>query len=152
MVISEADTRLPCSILLSPAANMKPSSFMQGRDISQLYLEQKEDTSPAWREDFFYEFNMGNPNNASDHPWKHFIDASFALVTDEWKYVVWPQHNYEQLFHRSVDPYDEWDLLHKIENTTNASFKLIQSNDEIYQHMKSRYLKLKERAQGGLPI
>eukprot|EP00539_Tryblionella_compressa_P014501 CAMPEP_0178819552 /NCGR_PEP_ID=MMETSP0746-20121128/3036_1 /TAXON_ID=913974 /ORGANISM="Nitzschia punctata, Strain CCMP561" /LENGTH=632 /DNA_ID=CAMNT_0020480831 /DNA_START=26 /DNA_END=1924 /DNA_ORIENTATION=+ len=134
------------------AANMKPSSFMQGRDISQLYLEQKEDTSPAWREDFFYEFNMGNPNNASDHPWKHFIDASFALVTDEWKYVVWPQHNYEQLFHRSVDPYDEWDLLHKIENTTNASFKLIQSNDEIYQHMKSRYLKLKERAQGGLPI
>jgi arylsulfatase A-like enzyme len=105
------------------AAKLEQSSFMQGRDISQLYLNRRKDTSPAWRKDFFYEFNTGKNFNASDHIWKNYIPASFALVSDEWKYVVWPQHDYEQLFHRSVDPYDEWDLLHKIETETNSSFK-----------------------------
>jgi arylsulfatase A-like enzyme len=104
------------------AANVSASPFMQGRDVSQLYLHRTDDTSPAWRRDFFYEFNNGQNLNASDHDWKYYIPASFALVSDEWKYVVWPQFDYEQLFHRSVDPYDEWDLLHKIETETNRSF------------------------------
>jgi thiaminase len=95
---------------------------------------------------------MGNPTNASDHPWKNWIDASFALVTDEWKYVYWPQQDYEQLFHRSVDPYDEWDYLHLIEKYQNKTFDLVQSTEEIYKEMKSRFAILKERAQSGQRI
>ena len=64
-----------------------------------------------WRRDWFYEFNLGIQNDGYDNPWIDLIDASFALVTDEWKYVVWPQHdNYEQLLYHIIDPYDEWDL------------------------------------------
>jgi arylsulfatase len=134
------------------AAGLQPSSFMQGRDLSQLYLNAQDDTSSAWRKDFFYEFNMGSPFNASDHPWKNWLDASFALVTKEWKYVYWPQQEYEQLFHRSVDPYDEWDLLHKLEKHADAPFDAIQTTDEIYQSMKKRYGFLKEQAQSGQRI
>jgi len=129
---------LPTTIL--GVAKIPPAPFMQGRNIADLYLDEHEDarvvSSAAavaakkkhpilsndelrakvqWREAWFYEFNLGTNLDGSNHPWKNFIDASFALVTDEWKYVVWPQQDqYEQLFHRSVDPYDEWDLIAKI--------------------------------------
>lgn len=168
------------------AANLPPSDFMQGRNIADLYLNavkgqaglsntemiQKVD----WRKDWFYEFNLGTKDDGSDHPWKHFIDASFALVTDEWKYVVWPQHdNYEQLFHRSVDPFDEWDLLHKINrpnmteveengktiknyvpidtSNDNGPFKdTVQTTVKIYNKMKARYEVVKKKAQNGEQI
>lgn len=163
-------------------AGLDPSDFMQGRDIADLYLHPSGDNKIGrlsntemietvdWRRDWFYEFNLGVQNNASDHPWKNFIDASFALVTDEWKYVVWPQHKYEQLFHRSVDPFDEWDLLNKImrpkmklfrENNktieklvdtsnSNGPFEdTVQTTVKMYNKMKARYKVLKDKAQNG---
>jgi arylsulfatase A-like enzyme len=114
------------------AAKVKPSQFMQGRDIAHLYLDE----NPTWRKDFFYEYNQGDPVTAEGHEGKFWIDASFALVTNEWKYVYWPQHDYEQLFHRSMDPYDEWDML---ENKS-----MIQTTDDIYLKMKTRYEFLKD--------
>ena len=173
--------------------NIPPSDFMQGRDIADLYLnnndaipdqaslsvdEMKEKVE--WRKDFFYEFNMGKQDDGSEHPWKHYIDASFALVNDEWKYVYWPQHDYEQLFHRSVDPFDEWDLLDKIfRPKTTASFNdavlsttegtqprqmmqrvddkngccdTVQTTTKMYKEMKERFAILKKKAQSGQPI
>ena len=190
------------------AANIEPASFMQGRDISDLYLLQPEEEDKAevdveaeilpkkgkhhkqqgkneastsstssvlsnneikkkvhWRTDWFYEFNLGQNSNASDHPWPNYIDASFALITDHWKYVIWPQHDgYEQLFHRSMDPYEEWDLLNKLlrnqtrpsssssNNTSDGdgnSVMNIQTTEKIYQQMKIRFAILKQEAQGG---
>ena len=123
------------------AAQIEPSSFMQGADISYLYLD---DGSPKkWRQDFFYEFNRGDPITAKRHKAPFWIDASFALVTHDWKYVYWPQHKYEQLFHRSIDPYDEWDLLNKTS---------IKTTDKIYSQMKRRYAFLKNWAQSGKRI
>lgn len=171
--------------------NIPPSDFMQGRDIADLYLnnndaipdqaslsvdEMKEKVE--WRKDFFYEFNMGKQNDGSDHPWKFYIDSSFALVNDEWKYVYWPQHDYEQLFHRSVDPFDEWDLLDKIfrQKTTpfdnevlgatgatqsrqirrvddkNGCCDTIQTTTKMYKEMKERFAILKKKAQNGQRI
>mmetsp|Transcript_40065 Transcript_40065/g.61586 ORF Transcript_40065/g.61586 Transcript_40065/m.61586 type:complete len:518 (+) Transcript_40065:101-1654(+) len=128
------------SIDLAPtilgAAGIEPSSFMQGRDISHLYL----DKSPSWRQDFFYEYNRGDPVTGEGHIGMNWIDASFALVTKEWKYIYWPQQDYEQLFHRSIDPYDEWDTLKK--NT-------VQTTDDIYVKMKTRYAFLKDWVQSG---
>ena len=113
---------------------------MQGRDIADLYLE-KGDEREMWRQDFFYEYNRGDPITAEGHEGKFWIDASFALVTKDWKYVYWPQHDYEQLFHRSHDPYDEWDLLNKS--------KTIQTTKEVYNSMKDRYDYLKKQVQSG---
>ena len=99
------------------AAGLKPSSFMQGRDMAPLYLDQsnneytkssvvttksrritssttndeKDDrtTIRNWRQEWFYEFNMGKDvENATDHQFIHFIDASFALITKDWKYIA----------------------------------------------------------------
>lgn len=134
------------SIDLAPtilsAAKIPVSSFMQGRDMSELYLEAKEEGEERqpWREDWFYEYNRGDPITAKGHKGKFRIDASFALITKEWKYIYWPQHRYEQIFHRSEDPYEEKDLF----KTTD-----IKPTDEIYGRLRSRYEFLKKWVQDG---
>jgi len=152
-------------------AGIPPSNFMQGRDISELYRNKNADQVPLsvdqmkenvqWRKDWFYEFNLGKDDDGKDHPWKNYIDSSFALVNDEWKYVHWPQHNYEQLFHRSVDPFDEWDLLNKIfrqkkdatqaggNPNKNGCCDTVQTTMKMYKEMKERYAVLKKQAQSG---
>lgn len=136
------------------AAQIPQSSFMQGRDIADLYLDddyvekgksKKHNDSPLpvatmtssssssipWRTDFFYEWNMGHPITAEGHPHKHRIDASFALITEEWKYIYWPQHDYEQLFHRSIDKYDEYDVLMKEPSSASSSSLSSSSSSTI---------------------
>lgn len=159
------------------AAGLKPSPFMQGRDMAPLYLDRRNDVNDKdndvvvsrkkrraassttakddWRKEWFYEFNMGTDiENATDHQFKHFIDASFAVITKEWKYVYWPVQNFEQLYHRSLDKYDEWDMLHtELNNETNpAEVETIQTTDQIYNDMKERYARLKKRAQSGKKV
>lgn len=171
------------------AAGLGPASFMQGRDIAQLYLANEtkttetttrwknnilrydtEEARKPWREEWFYEWNMGDPVNASGHMQNGFIDAAFALVTNEWKYIFWPQKPYEQLFHRSVDKYDEYDILQnyhlfnhmlwvdervrrRMENftqqTTTPYGDSIESTKEIYETMKAKYEALKKHVQEG---
>ena len=87
--------------------------------------------------------------NATDHQFIHFIDASFALITKDWKYIYWPVQNFEQLYHRSLDKYDEWDRLHvELNNETNPA-ETVQTTDAIYFDMKQRYARMKKRAQSG---
>jgi arylsulfatase len=122
------------------AAQVEPSSFMQGRDIADLYLK----SSSQWRKDFFYEYNRGHPITGEGHQGTNWIDASFALVTKEWKYIYWPEHKYEQLFHRSMDPYEERDLMRD-----KSAF---QTTNEIYFKIKARYNFLKMWAQTGKKV
>jgi hypothetical protein len=56
------------------------------------------------------------------------------------------QQEYEQIFHRSMDPYDEYDLLNM-----NLSTR-IQPTDEIYKSLKERYHYMKDRAQSGAKV
>jgi len=70
---------------------------MQGRDISPLYLAKDK---PAWRTEFFYEHG----------PIGKVIPPSEALVRKDWKYMYWPEANYEQLFDLAADPREENDL------------------------------------------
>ena len=81
------------------AADIKPPSGMQGHDISPLYLAG---SPPPWRTDYFYEH--ATIRNVS------FIPSSQALVTKDWKYILWPDFNKEQLFHLTDDPAEERDL------------------------------------------
>ena len=123
------------------AAKIKPSNFFQGRDIADLYLGK----GAKWRKDFFYEYLQGDqkvdPVTAKGHSGRNWIDASFALVTKEWKYIYWPQQNYEQLFNRRLDPFDEFDLL-----TNSSTYK---TPDGVYYKMQARYNFLKRWAQSG---
>lgn len=199
------------------AAGLDPSSFMQGRDIADLYLADEahttttsstnnnakikeesgkkiegtddersvrwaknirryasENTTKSWRKDFFYEWNMGNASDAAGHQQDGHIDAAFALITPEWKYVYWPLKVYEQLYHRSLDQFDEYDILqnyflHKKKekngdyvppterqrmltftptNTTPLGDS-IQSTMDIYKEMKARFYELKANVQRG---
>lgn len=117
---------------------------------------------------------MGDPINASGHEQEHFIDATFALITEEWKYIYWPQKDFEQLFHRSKDPYDEYDILRNYyifnEKESKQEFIIpeerekiqgfnetvqtpvgdsIQSTTEIYHKLKARFYELKKHVQSG---
>jgi arylsulfatase A-like enzyme len=139
------------------AANIEPSSWMQGRDIAELYLSNPDGNSHVqWRKDWYYEWNMGDPLNASGHPQTNFIDAAQALITNEWKYIWWPEQNYEQLFHRSIDPYDEWDLIKKDNKLNASSFSNmtgnIQTTIEVYNSMKAEFFKLRAQVMEGKPV
>lgn len=118
-------------------------------------------------------------HNHNRHEQEHFIDAAFALITEEWKYVYWPQKEYEQLYHRSLDPYDEYDILQnyyiiqekhdakqwlhdgeweRIRDVLNDTSKpnpvgdSIRSTKEIYTSLKARFYELKRDVQNGYRI
>ena len=42
---------------------------------------------------------------------RDFIPASEAVVTREWKYILWPDWGVEQLFDLAHDPREERDLV-----------------------------------------
>lgn len=91
------------------AAGVAPDPSMQGRDISDLYLQKLKDGKTAlerdpWRQEFFYEFRFADRN---------FIPGSDALVNHMYKYIEWVENgNYTQLFDLEKDPYEVNDLLH----------------------------------------
>jgi arylsulfatase len=80
------------------AAGLAPTAQMQGRDIADLYL--KPNAKATWRKEFFYEHpGMGKG-----------IPESSALVRKDFKYMKWPEFNYEQLFDLKKDPLEHNDI------------------------------------------
>jgi arylsulfatase len=100
--IGTTNDALTLSVDLAPtilaATNTAAPKTMQGQDFAPLYLQEK---SPTWRTEFFYEHAITADGR---------IPASEALVQREWKYMFWPDANYEQLFQLSADPREENDL------------------------------------------
>ena len=98
------DDALTLNVDLAPtilaAARIAPPAAMQGRDLAPLYLDARP---PAWRSEFLYEHAMLTSRD--------FIPASEALVTREWKYILWPDWGVEQLFDLAHDPREERDLV-----------------------------------------
>lgn len=77
---------------LLAAAGVAVPAVMQGRDFSPLYLGDK---APDWRDEFFYE----HPTITS----RDRIPSSRAVIRRDWKYVFWPEFDYEQLFNLQAD-------------------------------------------------
>lgn len=75
------------------AAGLPAPTVMQGQDLSRLYLQAK---APVWRDEFFYEMPEVFNNDR--------IPANMAVVRRDWKYVYWPDYDYEQLFDLKADP------------------------------------------------
>jgi arylsulfatase len=90
--------QLALNIDLAPtivaAAGLHPTvpDVMQGRDLSVLYLGNN---APGWRDEFFYE----HPTITS----RDRIPASQGVIRRDWKYVYWPEFEYEQLFNLTDD-------------------------------------------------
>ena len=89
----------------------------------------------------FYEWNRGTISEARQHKHPH-IPAVFGLIGKEYKYFHWLKDNkthkeedYEQLFHISVDPFEEHDIFNQ---TRNESAELIQKYKARYAYMKKQ--------------
>jgi len=155
---------------LLSAAGIPVPSEMQGADLSRLYLRTKNagtagardgdgnaDTEAStlrrnlqelqpeqktpWRTDFFYEWNTGNPVDASDHSYGDWIPPVFGLVGREYKYFYWPHEKMEQIFHVSRDPFEERDVFPD----------MLQNNETMVRKLRQRYTLLKQRSQNGFP-
>lgn len=105
------------------AANVEPSPVMQGRDMSDLYLDPK--AKDSWRKEFFYEhMSMG----------RDYIPASSALVRKDFKYFLYEEWKTEQLFDLKNDPYENHDLSNQSEYA------------ELLKEMRKRHDELKALA------
>lgn len=87
------------------AAGVAPPPRMQGRDLAPRYLPRDSagGAEAPWRTEFFYE-----------HPTITSVDripSSEALVRKDIKYVVWPDHDREQLFDLVKDPGETTDVI-----------------------------------------
>jgi arylsulfatase len=81
------------------ATNSARPARMQGQDFAPLYISHSEQ---EWRQDYFYEHGVIKDAD--------FIPPSEALVGKDWKYILWPDSGYEQLFDLKKDPLEENDL------------------------------------------
>jgi arylsulfatase A-like enzyme len=79
------------TILQAAGSSVPPK--MQGRDLSPLYLQ---DSAHEWRQEYFYEHATIRD--------KTFIPASQALIRKDWKYIWWPEYEFEELFDLNQDP------------------------------------------------
>ena len=68
--------------------------------------------------------------------------AVFALIQRNWKYIYWPQTDYEQIFDLVEDPDEEFDVF-------NMTYK---DSSTKYNELRNRYLLLKDASQAGLKV
>ncbi|QDU58611.1 sulfatase family protein [Aeoliella mucimassa] len=122
------DEHLTLNVDLAPtilaAAGLPIPATMQGTDIAPLYLDA---SPPEWRTDYYYEHPTIRDTS--------FIPTSEALVTPQYKYMVWPEHKYEQLFDLKDDPQEEHDLASDPEQQQRLT------------EMRQRFAELKAKAQ-----
>jgi len=85
-----------------------------------------------WRTEFFY--------HHPTHTDKNFIPASEALVRKDFKYMYWPDFEYEELFDLNKDPGEVNDLL------KNKEFNNTPEVRSILGEMRNRFLELKDWA------
>lgn len=109
------------------AAGIPVPRGMQGADLAAVY---SVGTPANWRKEFFYEHGVIRSVD--------FIPASEALVRKDWKYMFWPDHGREQLFHLAVDPGEENDVV------------AAPANAAVLSEMRSRFRELKAAA--GAPL
>lgn len=83
--------------LLNYAGISIPNS-MQGVSLIPLIYGSKP---KSWRKDFYYEHTfLGSPR----------LPKTEGVVSLDWKFITYPEHDYDQLFHLADDPYEKQNL------------------------------------------
>jgi arylsulfatase len=100
------------------AARVPVPDVMQGEDFSSVYLT---DRAPAWRDEFFYE----HPTITS----RERIPSSQGVIRRDWKYVYWPEYDYEQLFDLKKDPDESRNLAAE----SSASFQRAAMRRKLHE-------------------
>jgi arylsulfatase A-like enzyme len=80
------------------AAGVDPPATMQGTPLQSLYQDVRS-RAPRWRREFYYE-----------HPvilGKDRIPRSEAVILNQWRYIYWPDYEFEELYNLDDDPYQE---------------------------------------------
>jgi arylsulfatase A-like enzyme len=106
------------------AAGIQTPDVMNGQDISLIYT--KGVTGNSWRKEFFYEHPV--------HLKESVIPASEALVRKDFKYILWPNYDTEQLFDLKNDAYELNDLVHN------------KDYNGVLQKMRMKFQELKKLA------
>ena len=114
------------------AAKIPIPDSMQGRDMSQLYLNPRSDS--WWRKEFYYEWFSGDPLG---------LPKSLAYVRKDAKYIIYPEYSYEELFRLSVDPYEE----NNIYNQTS-----LQTTKNLLEEVRGRFEMVKSAAEKGAKV
>jgi len=126
------------------AARIPIPHVMQGRDMAQLYLDQRSSSqsqspSSSWRKEFYYEWFFGDPVG---------LPQSYAYIRKDVKYIIYPEHDYEELFLLRNDPYEERNIF----NNNNKTLVPLQTTDELLGEVKGRFEIMKAAAVGGAKI
>ena len=98
-VLDDLALNLDVAPTIVVAAGLPPPPAMQGRDLARLPGRR----GPRWREEFFYE----HPTVTS----RDRIPSSQGVIRRDWKYVVYPEWDYEQLFDLKADPSEVTNLI-----------------------------------------
>jgi len=93
MTLDQFALNLDVAPTLVAAAGVPAPGVMQGRDLSPLYLSAR---APDWRDEFFYEHPTVTSRNR--------IPSSQSVVRRDWKYIEWPEFDFQQLFDLRSDP------------------------------------------------
>lgn len=84
------------------AAGIKKPMKMQGEDLEPLYSTRRTAVK-QWRQKFFYEH--GTISN------KNRIPSSVAVVDRQYKFTLWPEWDYEELYDLKADPLEQVNLV-----------------------------------------
>ncbi len=73
-------------------AAIPPPAVMQGKSLMPLLASRK---IKEWRDDFYYEHTfLGSPR----------LPKTGGVVRKDWKYIIYTEHGYEELYHLEKDP------------------------------------------------
>lgn len=98
-------------------AGIEPPSEMQGFDLKKIL------TGEVQREEFLYEHTfMGSP----------YLPKVEGVVSPEFKYLIFIEHNYEQLYDLINDPHEENNLA-----ATPEYIEILKNRRELYKILKT---------------
>ena len=116
-VVSEIALNIDIAPTVLELSGSPVPPVMQGKSlVSFLYDRKPKD----WRTDFFYEHTfMGSPR----------LPRTGGVISTDWKYIVYTEHNYEELYDLHKDPYEKTNLARD-----RKSAKKLENLRKRYEH------------------